>query len=47
MLTPGKTFTAPAGHVIVDCGPTADVEVGGGDAVDVEPEDVTVTVKLQ
>ena len=34
--------TAPAGHVIVDCGPTADVEGGGGGA-----EYVTVTENPQ
>ena len=44
MVTPGQMFTASAGHVIVDCGPTADVEGGGGGGADAEV--VTVTEKL-
>jgi hypothetical protein len=31
MFTPGAMSTAPAGHVIVVCGPTVDDEDGSGD----------------
>ena len=36
---PGQMSTAPAGHVIVDCGPNADGGgVGGGSDVVVAPD---------
>ena len=46
MFTPGQMSTAPAGHVIVDRGPTADVEGGGGGGGAADAEVVTVAVKL-